>query len=53
MNAGTILVFLLVMGAVFLAGRRLWKDKKEGKGCSGNCAGCSGCGMKYPSVKKK
>ncbi|MCU6762956.1 Virus attachment protein p12 family [uncultured Roseburia sp.] len=41
--AATIIVALLVVGAVILAVRSLIKDKKSGKscsGCSGNCAGC-------------
>ena len=33
-------VLLLV---VALAVRSIWKDRKKG-GCTGDCAGCSGCG---------
>ena len=38
----------LIMGGIVLvnaalAARSLYKDKKNGKGCSGNCGHCSGC----------
>ena len=48
MSPGTVVVFLAVCLTAFLAGRSLWKDKKNGKGCGGNCAGCSGCGQVHP-----
>lgn len=41
--AATIIVTLLIIGAVILAVRSLIKDKKSGKscsGCSGNCGSC-------------
>ncbi len=39
----TIVVCLVLAAAVFFAGRRLWRDKKSGKSCCGNCSGCCGC----------
>lgn len=40
---GSIFVAVLVAGIAGLAVRRLYKDKKSGKSCSGNCEKCSGC----------
>ena len=38
---------LAILAAVcvwlFVAVRRMRKDKKNGKGCGGHCAGCPGC----------
>ncbi len=40
----TGLICLLMAAAVFFAGRRLWRDKKQGKTCcGGSCDGCRGC----------
>ena len=36
---GTVVVGV----AVGLAARSLYKDKKAGKGCNGNCGNCKGC----------
>ncbi|MDY3920434.1 MAG: FeoB-associated Cys-rich membrane protein [Candidatus Limivivens sp.] len=41
---GTVVVFLIVAALVFLAGRKIYLDKKQGKGCcGGNCSQCHGC----------
>lgn len=43
----TIIVGAVVLIVVAAAVHKLYKDKKSGKGCSGNCSGCSGgCSMK-------
>ena len=36
---------LLLAAGVFLAGRKLWRDKKNGRTCCGGsgCTCCSGC----------
>ena len=44
-NLGTIIVCALVLAVVFLAARKLLKDKKQGKSpCGCSCSGCAGCG---------
>ncbi len=40
---GTVVVGVIVAVAVGLAARSLYKDKKVGKGCNGNCGNCKGC----------
>ncbi|MDO5424727.1 MAG: FeoB-associated Cys-rich membrane protein [Eubacteriales bacterium] len=41
---GTFIVLLIVAALVFLAGRSMYRDKKQGKGsCGGNCSQCHGC----------
>ena len=42
---GVLLVFLLLAAGVFLAGRKLWRDKKNGRTCCGGsgCTCCSNC----------
>ena len=45
MNAGTILVLLVLLCIVGLVVRKIVKDKKAGKtcgSCSGNCSCCHG-----------
>lgn len=42
-NLATIVVGLIVLGAVTLIARKLFKDKKQGKSSCG--CGCSGCAM--------
>lgn len=39
---GTFIVEALVLAAVALAMYSIYKDKKAGKGCSGNCGSCKG-----------
>lgn len=41
MTLGTAVVGLVVIGIVFLAGRSLYRSKKNGSACAG-CSGCSG-----------
>jgi hypothetical protein len=52
--AATMIVLAAVAAAAFFALRAVVRDKKNGKtscgcdvsgGCTGNCAGCSGCRM--------
>ncbi len=40
---GTVVVGVIVAVVVGLAARSLYKDKKAGKGCNGNCGNCKGC----------
>lgn len=52
----TVLVGAVIVFVVFLAVRKLWKDKKNGKtccgGCSSNCcSGCCGCDKKTNGKK--
>ena len=45
-NLATIIVAVLVFGAVGLAVYKMIRDKREGKhscSCGGSCGGCSGC----------
>lgn len=41
----TVIIALVVALILFLAGRKLWKDKRTGKSlCGGKCSGCpNGC----------
>ena len=41
-----LLLLLLVAAVLALAVRSLWKARKKGSGCGGNCAGCPGCGYR-------
>lgn len=46
-NIGTIVVGLIVLGAVAAILRSMWRDKKAGKlSCGGDCAKCGGCHCK-------
>ena len=40
---GTWIVGAIVLFIIVLAGYKVFKDKKNGKGCSSGCEGCSGC----------
>lgn len=40
---GTIFVAAIVAAAAGLAVRSIYKDKKAGKVCNGNCGNCKGC----------
>lgn len=43
----TIIVGAVVLVVAVLAARKVYKDKKNGKCCGGNCSGCSGsCHMR-------
>ncbi|MBP0983308.1 MAG: FeoB-associated Cys-rich membrane protein [Oscillospiraceae bacterium] len=40
----TVIISLVVALLLFLAGRKLWKDKRAGKSlCGGKCSGCQNC----------
>ncbi|MGN0598555.1 MAG: FeoB-associated Cys-rich membrane protein [Oscillospiraceae bacterium] len=41
----TVIIGIIVAGVLFFAGRRLYKDKKQGKSlCGGKCSSCpNGC----------
>ena len=41
---GTLLVGAVLVAVIAAAVYKLRNDKKEGKGCSGNCGSCSSCG---------
>lgn len=38
----TLIVGAAVLAVTVLAARKVYRDKKNGKCCGGNCAGCSG-----------
>lgn len=40
---GNIIVIAVLAVAVALAVRSLWKSRRSGGGCSGDCAHCKGC----------
>ncbi|MDD3222439.1 MAG: FeoB-associated Cys-rich membrane protein [Lachnospiraceae bacterium] len=40
---GTILVGAAVIVIAGMAARSIYRDKKAGKGCNGNCGTCKGC----------
>ncbi len=47
---GDIIVIAVLLVAVGFSVRSLWKKKKQGGGCTGNCASCGGCcGCHSPS----
>lgn len=40
----TVIIGLIVVVILFLAGRKLYKDRKSGKSpCGGRCSCCQGC----------
>ncbi|MEY8402061.1 FeoB-associated Cys-rich membrane protein [uncultured Oscillibacter sp.] len=43
MTLGEIVVLLVLAGVVALAVRSLWKSRKSGGGCNGDCGNCKGC----------
>ena len=43
MTLGEIVVLLVLAGVVALAVRSLWKSRKSGGGCNGDCGNCHGC----------
>jgi len=49
----TVLLCALIVCALFLSIRKLWKDKKSGKTCcGGGCSGCCGCDQKKGKDKE-
>ncbi|MGN0692301.1 MAG: FeoB-associated Cys-rich membrane protein [Oscillospiraceae bacterium] len=49
----TVIIGLIVAAVLFLAGRQLYKDKKQGKFlCGGKCSSCpNGCAC-HGEIKK-
>ena len=43
MTFGEIVVVLVLAGVAALAVRSLWKSRKSGGGCNGDCGSCRGC----------
>ena len=43
MTLGEIVVLLVLAGVVALAVRSLWKSRKSGGGCNGDCGNCHSC----------
>lgn len=41
----TLIVGMVILAAVGLAGFNIYRSKKKGGGCCGDCEGCSGCGQ--------
>ena len=41
---GTVIVCAVLMLAVALAVRSIWKSRRSGGHCTGNCARCGQCG---------
>ena len=40
---GNIIVIAVLIAVVVLAARSLWKSRKSGGGCNGDCGNCRGC----------
>lgn len=40
---GNAIVILALAAAVALAVRSLWKSRRRGGGCNGDCGSCRGC----------
>ena len=40
---GNLIVIVALAVVVVLAARSLWREHRNGGGCSGNCASCHGC----------
>lgn len=40
---GNIIVIAVLIAVVVLAVRSLWKSRKSGGGCNGDCGSCRGC----------
>lgn len=53
MDFSTLIVFLIILVALFFAVRSMYKAKKSGKLCScgGNCGGCPSAGMCHAEKK--
>ncbi|MCB7304698.1 FeoB-associated Cys-rich membrane protein [Bariatricus massiliensis] len=39
---GTVIVGIIILSAIGLAARSIYKDKKTGKCCGGDCGHCGG-----------
>ena len=42
--AGNLIVIAVLTIVVFLAVRSIWKERKRGCHCGGDCSRCGGCG---------
>ena len=40
---GNIIVIAVLIAVAALAVRSLWKSRKSGGGCNGDCGNCKGC----------
>ncbi len=40
---GNLIVIAMLAAVVALAVRSLWKSRKSGGGCNGDCGNCRGC----------
>lgn len=40
---GNIIVVAILAAVVVLAARSLWRTRKSGGGCNGDCGNCRGC----------
>ena len=40
---GNIIVIAVLIAVVTLAVRSLWKSRRSGGGCNGDCGNCRGC----------
>ncbi|MGI6008239.1 MAG: FeoB-associated Cys-rich membrane protein [Ruminococcus sp.] len=49
---GTLIVGLILLAVICLVVRKMIKDKKEGKTCSGCGCGCEGCHGSCHSMEK-
>ena len=50
---GTFIVLLILIAIVFLAIRKIYKDKKSGKTCASCSGGCDcGCGHCHDVIEK-
>lgn len=43
MNVIDLILVLILAAVVFLAVRKLVRDRRSGKACSCGCSGCTGC----------
>lgn len=48
----TVVIVLLICGAIVASVRKLWKDKRRGKTCCGGCDTCCGCKGKEFKTKE-
>ena len=53
MNIGTIIVLVILAVIVFFAVRSIYKQKKNGSCCSGDCSKCHGCSSTKNTNNKK
>jgi len=44
---GNLIVIAVLAAIAALAGRSLWKSRKAGGSCNGDCASCGGCHSRH------